>query len=169
MKELRLAQFSYRSWGGTTVRFMLAFFVLCSKAAFARGDGTFQTPLRIDVPHNKYTSLRVVDLDDDGVPDLIGVNSLDGMVLVALLDASGKARAQDSLPAGAQPMDILVGPIDGDGILDLAVPCAGSNYISIFFGRGGGAFATAKNVPTIDKPVDLALQDLDGDAQSDLA
>jgi hypothetical protein len=115
-----------------------------------------------------FTSLAAADLDGDGSVDLAGANLAGGMALVALLDGARRVKSWSALPAGSIPGSVLVGKIDEDGILDLAVPCSISNHVAVFLGRGGGAFREPGQV-SISSPGHAALGDLDGDGLADLA
>jgi hypothetical protein len=118
---------------------------------------------------NPFTSLEAVDLDGNGIVDLVGTNVGSSAVAVSILGADGKPAKEVLLPAGQIPGPTMVGRIDGDAILDLAVPCTGSQEIVLFRGAGGGDFADAIHVPSIAKPRRVIPADLDADGITDLA
>lgn len=118
---------------------------------------------------NVYHSLETPDLNGDGIPDLAGVQLSQGLLLTAILDDSGKVRSEASRFAGTMPSRVLLGQVDGDGNLDLLVPCGAPGELSIFMGRGEGDFAEAAVVPSVSRVKDGAVGDFDGDGRSDLA
>ena len=132
------------------------------------GSSPTAPSFNVDLPE-RYRTLAVADLNDDEVPDLAGTNVGLEAVVVALLDAEGKAHEPLTLAAGSSPQGIEVGRIDADAIIDLAVPAQGLNQISIFWGHGDGKFDEREPVPTIERPRRVVLADVDGDARTDLA
>jgi len=67
------------------------------------------------------------------------------------------------------PLSVAIGDFNGDGKLDLAVPNAGSNNVSILLGIGAGAFGAATNFAVGYRPFSVAIADLNGDGKLDLA
>ncbi|MGH9360786.1 MAG: FG-GAP repeat domain-containing protein, partial [Thermoanaerobaculia bacterium] len=115
-----------------------------------------------------YSSLEALDLDGDGVPDIVGVDPRLGVARAALLDGAGVIR-EVAFPAGAVPQRIKAGSLDGDGRPDLAVASSGPNQLVVFLGQGGGAFGQGRAAAVGEIPRDLALGDLDRDGLGDLA
>src|SRR5262245_764293 len=71
-----------------------------------------------------------------------------GAVSVLLGNGDGSFQTPRTLPAGSLPSSVVVGDVNGDGHLDLAVANSGSGNVSVFLGNGDGSFKTARNVPT---------------------
>ncbi len=116
----------------------------------------------------KYSFLEMADFDRDGIPDLAGAETTAGKALIALLDATGKVRTQQSLAAGISPSAVRLGSLDGGDPLDIAVPCKGSNHVALFFGQPEGVFAEARLLPTVEKPKGIAIGRIDEDFITDL-
>lgn len=116
----------------------------------------------------KVSIVEAVDLDGDGVSDLVGTDPIGGNLLVVLLASDGAVRSQKSLVAGVSPSSVEVGKIDSNETADVAIPCKGSNHVAVFLAEGGGAFAQARIVPTVEKPRGAALADWNGDGLGDL-
>ncbi len=62
----------------------------------------------------------------------------------------------------------MLGDLDADGDLDLAVTDSGSDQVSILLGPGDGLFASPVSYAAGDSPCSVALGDLDGDVDLDL-
>jgi hypothetical protein len=119
-----------------------------------------------------YESLETVDLDGDGVRDLMGTNHSLDAVLVALVDRAGNIRRESALFAEGISVGVTpaAGRIDEDGIVDLAVPCT-TGKVALFFGQGGGEFAEGvllESLQSRSAPFKIALADLNRDGRSDL-
>ncbi len=117
---------------------------------------------------NKFTLIEAVDLDVDGIVDLVGTDLTGGKALVTLLTDQNGVKEQAVLDAGIQPSSLDLGTIDEGTTLDMAIACKGSNHVALFYGVGNGTFAPAKIVPTIEKPKSAGLGNLDGDGFNDL-
>ncbi|TRX37771.1 FG-GAP-like repeat-containing protein [Flavobacterium restrictum] len=94
--------------------------------------------------------------------------------------AKNAITATDLVPkvdfgAGAQPMSVAVGDLDGDGKPDLAVTNYLGNSVSVFRNTAtsgslaSGNFATRVDFSTGSNPRSVAIADLDGDGKLDLA
>ncbi len=116
-----------------------------------------------------YSSVRAAHVNNDEVPDLVGVNTQKSSLAVAFLSKSGGVLKQVAFPVGNFPGPVEAGRIDEDDTLDLAVPCFGSNEIRLFFGRGGDVLEAGPAVRTLESPKFLALGDVDRDGKLDMA
>jgi hypothetical protein len=62
----------------------------------------------------------------------------------------------------------VVGDLNGDGVLDLAVANSGNNTVSVLLGTGDGTFGDARNFSAGIGPQSVATGDFDGDGVLDL-
>jgi hypothetical protein len=123
----------------------------------------------------------VAGLFDGGtIPDLAVLNRNDDRVDILRGDGLGGVYNPDparSLTTGRDPVAIVTGDFNGDGIPDLAVLNGGSGDISVFLGDGHGGF-TEQLSPDInglparlsagESPTGLTVADLNGDGKADL-
>jgi FG-GAP-like repeat/Bacterial Ig-like domain (group 3)/Abnormal spindle-like microcephaly-assoc'd, ASPM-SPD-2-Hydin len=112
----------------------------------------------------------VVDLNGDGIPDLV----LGSNVVSIYLGNSDGTYTQAATPSiqGPTSYPIVSADFNGDGIPDLAVPLYGSNQIAILLGKGNGTFANPIMASVPGFPVDvtqLVVADFNGDGIPDLA
>jgi PKD repeat protein len=102
-------------------------------------------------------------------------------ILLVLWTPPAFARAietyPDSIPfapavnyeAGAYPISVFCGDLDGDGDLDLAVANAWSDNVSILKNNGDGTFQPKVDYGAGSVPTSVFCADLDGDLDLDLA
>jgi hypothetical protein len=145
-----------------------------------REDGGW-SPRDVDVhPHAYVRSVDAVDLDGDGLDDLIvGYMSYEGDtwrngidVLYAHKDGTWTRRV---LAAAEQRVEVSAlghGDLDGDGKLDL-VALTGSGDTWVFLGDGKGFFTreTATGIPSFVggcSGYHVRLADLDGDGKDEI-
>ena len=77
-----------------------------------------------------------------------------------------------TIPApGSNPISIVAGDFNKDGIPDLAIANSGSGTITVLLGKGDGTFTQAVKSPIAvgDTPWSLAVSDFNGDGNPDLA
>lgn len=137
------------------------------------GDGTFS----FYSTHGMGTSgfpdaIATGDLDGDGDLDMAlaiaGDQYSNFGYLVVLLNGGTGTYGGAVYTTGSTPRGIAVGDLNNDGSLDIAVPNAGSNTVSIFLNDGDGTFAAKVDYATGSQPRTVALGDIDGDGDADL-
>jgi hypothetical protein len=143
------------------------------------GDGTFGAATTYstanDHPSNPL-ALEVADFNRDGNTDLAVIlrdNAYINSGIVLFLVGSGDGHFTRSphviFGIGGAPYFATTGDFNGDGVLDLAVSNAGSDWVTIHPGLGDGTFGYAPTLFTGDGPVSIVAGDLDGDGRDDLA
>lgn len=74
-----------------------------------------------------------------------------------------------TIPTGANPVHMVAGDFNGDGIPDLAVANTGSSTVSILLGESRGTFTAGTALQTGAAPGSIALGDFNRDGNIDLA
>src|SRR5207247_1648615 len=96
-------------------------------------------------------------------------------VSVLLGNGDGTFQAAQSFAAGTSPysLAVVVGDVNGDGRLDLAVANHGyysvRGNVAVLLGNGDGTFQPAQSFAAGRYPISLAMGDVNGDGQPDLA
>jgi len=70
-------------------------------------------------------------------------------------------------PAGAAPVSVATGDLNGDGKLDLVVTNSADNTVSVLLGKVDGTFASPVKYPTGIYPASVAIGDFNGDGNLD--
>jgi hypothetical protein len=110
-------------------------------------------------------AVKLVDLNGDGLPDLVVANGGGNDVLVYPgLPGGGFGPAQ-SFFTGTDPVGITVADLNGNGIPDLVIANKGSNDVSILYGQGRGTAWTLVPGPRLragEGPVATAVAYIGG-------
>lgn len=131
------------------------------------GDRTFGAPVRSAVPgEDALYDLRSVDLDRDGVLDLVATGRR-----LHLLRGLGDGRFERTYASptmlGSKPG---VADLDGDGHLDFVLPAyhTSNGGAYLLFGDGAGGVMEEIFIETEPTAIAAAAGDLDGDGDADL-
>jgi hypothetical protein len=103
-----------------------------------------------------YLRVATADLDGDGSDEII--TAFGNSSLIDILDSGSGAVIISIQSAGANPVFVVAGDINGEGGFDLAVADRASNLVSIFLGDGRGNFFFAGIIPT-PRPAGIILGD----------
>ncbi len=138
------------------------------------GGGVFQDVMGQDVGVAPV-AVAIGDLDGDGDQDLAVTYRMepfvDGTISLLFNLGDGSFEEQVVLDTGDGPEGIVIGDLDGDDDLDLAVSNIDSDSVAVHLNHGDGTFADAVAYSTgsFSSPIELAIGDLDGDGDQDLA
>lgn len=117
--------------------------------------------------------LALADLDEDGLPDLITVNSQEGgpaVTTVLCVDGDSYDTPRHwIMHSGRHHRDVAAGDVNGDGHADVVAVNEESDDAWLFLGRGDGTLSTpGQRVVVGDAPWAVAVADLDGDSRADV-
>ncbi|MEM7481112.1 MAG: FG-GAP-like repeat-containing protein [Acidobacteriota bacterium] len=140
----------------------LTLFVNDGSGAFApSAGGTFGTGTAGE------WALAAVDLDEDGLLDLVDGGRNDERLHVHLGNGDGTFSAAGSQDAGGRVWMLATGDVNGDGHEDVAGVNSNDNNGAILLGNGAGALAAPTTYATDPFPLAVDLGDLDGDGDLD--
>lgn len=139
--------------------------------------GQFFAPVTYDVG-NDPVALVAGDLNGDGKPDLVSVNTImnasgtgDSSVSVLLQDPAnvGKFLSATDYPTGFSPVSVAIGDLNGDGRPDLAVSDTTGISILLQSSTAAGQFLPLTTVAVPNGGTSsIAIADLNGDGKPDL-
>jgi hypothetical protein len=143
---------------------------LLQQPLFARAPGS---PIAVACgPGN----LIAGDLNNDSQHDLVVAceQTRSVTVLLGLGTRDGRFRSSNPIPLPDPPGDMVLGDVNGDRNLDLAIDSHDSYGVVLMLGDGKGGLAAAPNSPIVMKEGrhphthGLALGDMNGDRRLDL-
>jgi len=144
--------------------------------------GTFLAPVTFPAGAQPQ-AVRIADVNGDGLPDIVVANvgpGADGTgsagVSVLLQDAAhpGSFLPPVTYATQAQPVDVAVADLNGDGKPDLVVANLGptpTGSVSVLLQDPArpGVFLAATSYPGFGQPLSVAIADLNGDGHPDIA
>jgi hypothetical protein len=122
-------------------------------------------------------SLAVIDMNGDGLPDLVTTNEGDNTVSVLLNttqmgDLQPSFADQQVFAVGNAPEDLEIADVDGDGALDLIVPNFGDNTVSVLSNTTApGSMVSSFTQQTFavgSQPTGATVGDENGDGKLDI-
>ena len=115
-------------------------------------------------------SAVLIDLDRDGVRDLVVANLIGSTISLIYGDESGSFTLQENIPSVHKaPHAIALGDFDENGLFDFVTANRDDNTIGIFLNDGAGGFLTPSFISTGDGPRWIAVADFNEDNHADLA
>jgi hypothetical protein len=149
------------------------------------GDGTFQPATTYSSGGQLAWSVGIADVNADGKPDLVAVNSQVSPTVVAantaVLRGNGDGTFQPAVTytlGGLQARSVAVADVNGDGRPDIVVAVSCETYycgrrqgwLAVLINNGDGTFQSAINYDSGgDAPESVVVADLNGDGRLDLA
>ncbi|MCX7916781.1 MAG: VCBS repeat-containing protein, partial [bacterium] len=132
-----------------------------------KGDGTFYTPIDINVSSPWYITKG--DFNRDGKLDLV-VSSRSGSGQVAILIGNGDCTFKNPVyyNTGGEPWGIGVDDFDGDGILDIAVVNNYSKTLTVLKGKKDGSFQLDYTFNFSSAPIGFVSGDFTKDYKKDV-
>jgi hypothetical protein len=124
------------------------------------------SPHPVTVVGNSLAAVAIADVTADGTPDIVA--AVAGELAVLEGSGAGAFTPGASLPAGAQPLAIATGDLDGDLIADLTVAEGSLGAITLHLSSLATPVSLA-DPAILTQPFDVAIADLDGDTFLDLA
>ena len=123
-------------------------------------------------------AVRAVDLNGDGLLDLIVADSTSGNISVLLNTSAAGASTPSfavaqTFAVGSNPRSISVADFNGDGLPDIVIANYGGNTVSVLLnttapGAANASFAAQQTFATGNNPASVASVDLNGDGRPDL-
>ena len=112
------------------------------------------------------TDVAVLDLNGDGIDDLLEADYFDRKIRSALGNLDGSFTAFFSLATPGTPWALELGDFNGDGNRDIATVCVSSNgglpSLVVFRGLGDGSFVQDAILQLSAEPLDLGVGRLAG-------
>ncbi|HYW43395.1 MAG TPA: FG-GAP-like repeat-containing protein [Bryobacteraceae bacterium] len=143
----------------------------------SNGDGTFQPGVLLPAG-NGTVSVVVGDFNHDSILDLAAANAVSNNVSVLLGNVANSFQPPVNyntslVAAGGNPTSIVVGDLNGDGRLDLAVTSPALYDVAVLLGYGNGQFQAPVHYPLDytfpgSSPSFMTIGDLNGDNKLDL-
>ncbi|MFI9508996.1 FG-GAP repeat domain-containing protein [Nocardia sp. NPDC052566] len=134
--------------------------------AYGKGDGTFGRNDAYLAPALVQEAMRVADVNGDGLPDVVSVNSLGGMN-VWLGNGYGVNAPIWSYGTFGNA-GLALADLDGDGRLDMVTADSVLARITVYRGDGAGHFSRAESHSAPWLVESLELADLNGDGKPDM-
>lgn len=132
-----------------------------------KGDGSFEDERRF--PLGDGAELSMIDMDSDGVLDLVALNGNDEDISILLGNGNGTFQPQQRFDVGRFPTDFAAADLNGDSAPDLVTINDFANDVSVLLGNGDGTLQPEDRLTGLTgSPTDLAIADFDGDAIPDI-
>jgi len=135
------------------------------------GPGNFTLLAKFETNVNPR-SIQIIDVNNDGNPDAVGVGSAGTTHSVDILLGDGTgyfSNAITKFPTAPDPRDMVLGDFNQDGIIDVATSHTVGNFFAVYLGSGNGKFTkTTTNHPTGTNPFRIFTTDFNKDNILDL-
>lgn len=141
-----------------------------SRVLINNGDGSFLVGSGLP----GFLDHEVVDVNGDGVPDLVGVAGTPGVFMFTLGNGDGTFRGLTSFSTGLAmaAYGCEAADFNNDGWIDLLAVeynnLGGSEYYSVAINQGDGSFSAPVTYGTVTRAYSSTMGDMNGDGVLDL-
>lgn len=126
----------------------------------------------IVIPFDRQWAMYPVDLDHDGLDDLVSVTRVDSTIRTfmnrLISDPSQPFPLDQVFIIGSNPNDIFIEDLDGDGDMDVATPDLASDSVSVVMNNGRGRYTWYDMYDTTNSDKLIKKGDIDNDGDMDL-
>lgn len=135
------------------------------RSVFSGGMGTTSNNTATGI----FVSQKAADVNGDGKPDILLVDSVGGALNVFMGNGDGTFAAVRSYTAMTNTLDLTISDFNGDGKADVAMVNTSTGAAGIQLGNGDGSFRTIVTYATNDtRKSKVCAGDFDGDGYQDL-
>ena len=113
-------------------------------------------------------SMVLGDVNGDGIPDIVVVNSKANSVSVMLGNGNGTFQSQSTFATGLDPIPLALADLNGDGKPDIVITNEASSIVSVLLGNGNGTFQAPSAFATGTTPFSVKVGDVNADGIPDL-
>ena len=143
------------------------------RVLFGNGQGGFSSGR--DYPANGLSTsvgsqaFAVADVNGDGKPDIVTVNSTGGFVQLLYNEGNGHFDLSNSFDTGTIPTDVQTADLNGDGHADVVEINSADGTLGVLLGNGDGTLQPMQsyNLGADKHPQRLVLADVNGDGNLD--
>jgi len=143
------------------------------RVLLGNGKGGFSTGR--DYPDNGLTTssgtqaYALADVNGDGKPDIVTVNSSASFLQVLYNDGNGRFDLANSYDTGSIPSDVQTADLNGDHHADVVLINTADGTLGVLLGNGDGTLQPMQtyNLGAGTHPQRLVLADVDGDGKLD--
>lgn len=133
------------------------------------GGGRLQGPVAVRTGDPDVSALVALDIDGDGLTDLVSASRGASAVRVHRSDGKGRFVSSPPIPVDSDPRALAVADFDADGFPDIAVASFGRDTVTVLRNDGTGRLLPERSLSVPAAPAALVAEALDGDAFPDLA
>ncbi|OUS01567.1 hypothetical protein A9Q86_07265 [Flavobacteriales bacterium 33_180_T64] len=114
------------------------------------------------------TAITIGDFNNDGIQDIINVNTNSDFLTLKFGDGSNGFSANTTIPVTLNTVALAVNDINGDGFLDIVAVNTTNSEVYAILGNGDGTFQTIIVTAVGVDPGSIALGDLNNDGFVDM-